>query len=79
MYDLIIIGGGPAAFSAGLYASRFGIKNLIMGKILGGTALNAHVIENYPGVLSTEGSELIETFQKQAEKFGSEVKEEEVK
>lgn len=79
MYDLIIIGGGPAALSAGLYASRFGMENMILGKMLGGTALNAHVIENYPGVKSSEGSELLETFQKQAENFGSKIKESAVK
>ena len=48
-YDLIIIGAGSAALSAGLYAARYKLKTLIIGQIPGGTGGTAHEIQNYPG------------------------------
>jgi thioredoxin reductase (NADPH) len=51
-YDLIIIGAGSAGYPAGMYASRYKIKNLIIGAQPGGALATSHKVENYPGTLS---------------------------
>ena len=77
-YDLIIIGGGPAGLTAGIYASRRNLKALIITKNIGGQASNASWVENYPGFEKVGGFELMQKFQKQAESFGSQFKYEEI-
>lgn len=77
-YDLIIIGGGPAGLTAGIYASRRNLKNLIITKDIGGQASTTNWVENYPGYDKVGGFELMQKFQKQAESFGSQFKYEEV-
>lgn len=61
-YDLIIIGSGPAGITAGIYANRYELKVLILGKEIGGTANKALRAENYPGFNSIPGPELMEKF-----------------
>jgi thioredoxin reductase (NADPH) len=78
IFDLIIIGGGPAGLTAGIYASRRQLKNLILTKDIGGQASTTNYVENYPGFDSIGGYELMQKMQKQAEKFGSVFKYEEV-
>lgn len=78
LYDLIIIGGGPAGLTAGIYASRRNLKTLIITKNIGGQASNASWVENYPGFEKVNGFELMQKFQKQAESFGSQFKYEEI-
>ncbi len=78
-YDLIIIGGGPAGLTAGIYASRRKLKNLILTKDIGGQAASVPEVENYPGIEKIDGFTLCDNMRKQAEKFGSEFKYEEVK
>jgi len=72
VYDVIIMGGGPAGLTAGLYTSRHGLKTLLIeAKALGGKATTAHWIENFPGFPDgISGSELMEKFVAQAKKFG---------
>ena len=68
-YDLIIIGGGPAGATAGIYASRKKIKTLLITKNFGGLMSGKSVtIENYPGFEEISGSELISRFEKQLKK-----------
>ncbi len=69
---MIIIGGGPAGLSAGLYASRSKLETLLIEKaILGGRILNAEMVENYPGFpQGISGSELGDLMARQATKFG---------
>ncbi len=74
MYDLIIIGGGPAGLTAGLYASRRNLKCLILSETNGGLMALAHWVENYPGVEPINGMDLSDRMKKQAEKFGCEFK-----
>jgi len=69
-YDIVIVGGGPAALAAGLYAARRNLKTLILSETLGGQMAWAHIIENYPGIDSITGIELSEKMKKQAERFG---------
>lgn len=73
LYDIIIIGGGAAGFTAGLYAARGGMKvRLIESLSIMGQAAMTDMIENYPGVETSNGYDLISTFKKQAEHFGLE-------
>jgi thioredoxin-disulfide reductase len=78
IYDLIIIGAGPAGLTAGIYASRRKLKNLIISKNIGGQAALVAHIENYPGFEGIDGYSLTNIFRKQAEKFGSQLAYEEV-
>jgi len=77
MYDLIIIGAGPAGLAASIYASRYKINHLVIGKEVGGAALKAHKVENYPGFESVAGFELMQKFQRHAQSLGAEIKMEE--
>lgn len=72
MHDVIIIGGGIAAWSAALFSSRRGLKTLVIAKDIGGQANYTDLIENYPGVEETGGYELISTVRGQAQGFGAE-------
>ena len=50
MYDVIIVGAGPAGLTAGIYAARAGMSALILERIFaGGQIARAHIVENYPG------------------------------
>ncbi len=63
MWDLIIIGGGPAGLSAAVYAKRAGLSVLLFEKMFfGGQMLNSHNIENYPGYASISGVDLAARF-----------------
>ncbi|MFH1559051.1 MAG: FAD-dependent oxidoreductase [Patescibacteria group bacterium] len=79
IYDTIIIGAGPAALSASIYASRYFLNHLVIGKTLGGTMANAYKIENYPGIDSISGAEMAEKMKAQAQKLNAKIIHEEVK
>jgi thioredoxin reductase (NADPH) len=75
MYDLIIIGGGPAGLTAAIYALRARVKTLVIEKeIVGGQIALSDVIENYPGFPSISGQELMDKFEAHAKGFGMEIK-----
>lgn len=73
MYQLLIIGAGPAGLSAAIYAARYKIKHLVIGEAVGGLAATAHVIENWPGSKKTSGADLMKNFKEHAESLGSEI------
>ena len=71
MYDIAIIGGGPAGMSAAIYAARGGMKTIVIEKIAyGGQAIKTHEIDNYPGFADTpSGEELAKALENHARKF----------
>ncbi|MDD3632965.1 MAG: thioredoxin-disulfide reductase [Candidatus Cloacimonadaceae bacterium] len=80
LYDVMIIGSGPAGLSAGIYAARSGLKTVILERaIVGGQITSAHQVENYPGFPEAiEGFELTERMRQQAERFQAQFLDEEV-
>lgn len=73
MYDVVIIGAGPAGLSAGIYACRGGLKvAIIENKSVGGQAQTAADIQNYPGIKSTNGFDLCYAMMNQCMEFGAE-------
>ena len=70
-YELIIIGGGPAGLTAGLYAARANMKAVLLEqKDVGGEILNTDLIEDYPGFASITGADLSQKMSDHALKFG---------
>ncbi len=75
MYDIIIIGAGPAGLTSALYARRAGKKVLVLeAKSYGGQILNANKVENYPGILSISGVDFAKHLYNQVEKLGFDIK-----
>ncbi len=70
IYDLIIIGAGPAGLGASIYASRYKLNHLVVGSEIGGQAVNAWQVENYPGYVKIAGRDLMEKFVSQAKGLG---------
>ncbi|MBQ2871330.1 thioredoxin-disulfide reductase [bacterium] len=72
-FDVIILGGGPAGFSAGIYAARGNVKTAIVDiSMMGGQPSNYLELENYPGFDMIGGYDLMEKFEAHADKFGVE-------
>jgi len=80
LYDLIIIGGGPAGMTAGIYAARQKLNILLITKDFGGQVVKKAVaIENYPGFEEISGMELIQKFEKHLRKQKVDIERDEVK
>ena len=76
MRDVIIIGSGPAGYTAGIYTARAGLKPLLIASSVeaGGELMKTTEVENYPGFPEgMQGPDLMANFQAQAEKFGTEI------
>ncbi|MRS12289.1 MAG: FAD-binding protein [Actinobacteria bacterium] len=69
LYDVVVIGAGPAGLTAGMYASRQGLKTAIVGGQVGGQAAWAGEIENYPGWRLVTGAELVRNFRDHVSQF----------
>lgn len=78
MYDLIIIGTGASGLAAAVYAGRYKLKTLVIGKEFGGETSTAWIISNYPGVPEIDGYELMTRMRDQAKNNGAEILEAEV-
>ncbi len=74
MYELIIIGGGPAGMTAAVYAARKRINTLLLSKDFGGQVITTAGIENYMGYQYVEGFELTQKFEEQVKQFPIEQK-----
>ncbi len=77
IYDLIIIGGGPAGIAAGIYAARKKVKTLLLTSDFVGQTGKALHVENYPGFKSISGNELIQKFSEHLRQFEIEIQEQE--
>ncbi len=74
-YDAIVIGGGPAGLTAGIYLSRARLNTLILNEgTVGGQMILTHEVANYPGVEKTSGYQLSNIMKKQAIEFGCEIR-----
>jgi len=73
IYDLIIIGAGPAGMTAGIYAARKKLRTLVLTRDIGGQTAWSSDVENYPGFTMMRGTDLVEKFEEHLEKFKDEV------
>jgi thioredoxin reductase (NADPH) len=75
VYDVVIIGGGPAGLAAGIYVKRAMLNALILEKTgIGGQIIVTDLVENYPGFLEISGADLARKFEEHAQKFGLETR-----
>jgi len=74
MYELIIIGAGPAGMTASVYAARKKINTLLISGDIGGQGLTTWLVENYMGYQFIEGRELMQKFEEQVKQFPTDVK-----
>ncbi|MFQ5833818.1 MAG: NAD(P)/FAD-dependent oxidoreductase [Candidatus Thorarchaeota archaeon] len=75
-WELAVVGGGPAGMTAAIYASRYGLKTILLeSKVLGGAQATSPGIENYPGYAFITGIELAEKMKEQVRKSGATIKE----
>lgn len=69
VWDLVIVGAGPAGLSAAVYAARKGLETLIVSLSMGGQVIETDSIENYLGKYNTQGSELMQSFWEHAQEY----------
>ncbi|MFW6110765.1 MAG: NAD(P)/FAD-dependent oxidoreductase [Thermoproteota archaeon] len=76
IFDVVIVGAGPAGLTAGIYAARIGLETLVLEKELpGGRVLKVKMLENFPGFPEgISGDELIQRMKEQSEKFGADLR-----
>ena len=75
IFDVIIVGGGPAGLTAGIYSSRAKLSTLILNEgAIGGQMVLTEEVANYPGVETTKGYLLANTMKNQAKTFGCKIK-----
>lgn len=80
IYDVIILGAGPAGLTAGIYAARAGLKTAIIEKGQTGGQISLTLdVDNYPGLIGVSGPDMTEVMLKQAESFGAEKISDEIK
>ena len=72
VFDVIIIGAGPAGITAGIYAARSGLKTAIVSKDIGGTANSILLLENWPG-FNGSGVELMKQFYQHLKDYNIEI------
>lgn len=75
MYDVAVIGGGPAGITAGIYSARAGLKTIIFEeKFFGGQIINSHKLDNYPGEFGISGYDFADKLLSQLKEFDVDIK-----
>ncbi len=77
-YDTIIIGSGPAGLGAAIYALRFNMKVIVIGKEFGGLITTTNIVENYPGFPSISGFDLMQQFKAHCDSLNAQLVDDEV-
>ncbi|MGC9148097.1 MAG: NAD(P)/FAD-dependent oxidoreductase [Sulfolobales archaeon] len=72
-YDVIVVGLGPAGLTAAMYSARYSLKTLAIGETLGGQLSMAGLVDDYPGFIEIQASDLVAKFKAHAEKHGVEI------
>ncbi|MFH1284025.1 MAG: FAD-dependent oxidoreductase [Candidatus Peregrinibacteria bacterium] len=78
MYDFIVIGGGCSGLSSAMYATRLGLKTLVIAELPGGLITTTNIVENWPGIKSISGPDLATALYEHAVASGAEIKSERV-
>lgn len=73
LYDIAIIGTGAAGYTASVYASRYKLKNIVIGEIVGGQTAQAHLVQNFPTYKEIPGGELMAKMKEHTEAYGAEI------
>lgn len=73
IYDLIIVGAGPAGITASIYASRYKLNHIVVGEVPGGLITEAHSVCNFPTEMDISGFELMQKMQDNAVHLGAEI------
>ncbi len=77
--DVLIIGSGPAGYTAGLYTTRAGLDTLLYtGKAVGGQLMSTHAVENFPGFEKIAGADLMDILKKQIQNIGTRIRHEQI-
>ena len=78
IYDLIILGSGPAGVSAAIYAERYNLKSIMVGELFGGTVMYPHKITNFTSYPEISGIELINNMKKHIDSMNYKVVEDQI-
>lgn len=73
LYDVVVIGGGVVGLASGLYCGRLKLKAVVLSVDLGGTIINTHIVENYPGFKAISGQGLADKILEHAKQYPIEV------
>ncbi|MHA1681758.1 MAG: NAD(P)/FAD-dependent oxidoreductase [Promethearchaeota archaeon] len=74
IFDIVVIGAGPAGYSAAIYSVRYKLKTLVVAEDVGGLLLYSDIVENYPGYARIHGKVLMEKFFEHADSLGIQIK-----